>query len=65
MKKHTALTTVAAVTVLGAAAYGVAYPNLPYGVQHPFAETAQAADGTTIHPREGKVAASDDGRKYG
>ncbi|WP_293823190.1 class F sortase [uncultured Corynebacterium sp.] len=64
MKKRTALTTVTAVAVLGAATYGVAYPNLPYGVQHPFSETAQAADGTTIHPREGKVAASEDGRKY-
>lgn len=64
MKKRTALTTVAAVTVLGAATYGVAYPNLPYGVQHPLSETAEAADGTTIHPREGKVAASEDGRKF-
>lgn len=51
------------VVVAGAAGAAV-YPNLPYGVQHPFSETAQAADGTTIHPREGKVAASDDGRKY-
>ena len=52
-----------AVVVAGVAG-AVVYPNLPYGMQHPFSETAQAADGTTIHPREGKVAASDDGRKY-